>query len=164
MAYAKLGRREDESLAWEYLKRSLRGMTATAGEGPVAAAFGDGTYEGGEAIWGRDVVVAPPTLSDDMAPDGGGGNATLDASIHQTEEAIVIRANLPGVTREDIHVELMENILMLRVDREGERNGGFAVRPLKKSFVLPGSACLLPEMMRATLADGVFRLEIPKQG
>lgn len=171
MSYAILEAWENEPHVWDYLKRSLR--------------------EGGAFQKGADQAEAPYARHSGKAPGiskqgaggrrrpldkGGFGNSEdssiLEASIYDTGSSIVIKAKMPGVALEDIHVELMDNILMLRVEKEGETTpeeaiegaGSSDVRTLKKSFVLPGSVYLFPELIRATLANGVFRLEILKHG
>jgi HSP20 family molecular chaperone IbpA len=171
MSYAFMGAWENEVLALDYLKRSLNEEGAFgkgAGEKlpPYARHSGDKSGGGG---W-RHHALGPPSGTDHAG--GSEGRTRLEASISDTGGSIVIKAKLPGVELEDIHVELMDNILMLRVEKEREQppeeeglgSEGADARAFKKSFVLPDTLYLFPEMIRATFVNGVFRLEILKHG
>jgi len=89
--------------------------------------------------------------------------------LSENEHAFVISAELPGVRREDLTVELHEDVLTLRGEKKSEREekkdrshwversyGSFS-----RSFTLPPTA--LAEQLKASFADGVLRIEIPKK-
>ncbi|GAA3784498.1 Hsp20/alpha crystallin family protein [Streptomyces chiangmaiensis] len=88
------------------------------------------------------------------------------ADLHETEDAYVVEAELPGMKREDIDVEVSDRELCITgeyKDREHEgvlrrstrRTGHFEYRAL-----LP--ADLKAEEITATLADGVLTVTVPK--
>ncbi|MGV9709253.1 Hsp20/alpha crystallin family protein [Gordonia sp. NPDC003424] len=87
-------------------------------------------------------------------------------TIEETENAYIVEAELPGIKREDIHVELDDNVLHVHgetteVERKGEvrhqtrRTGKFDYR-----VSLPGEVDV--DKVDASLADGVLRLELAK--
>lgn len=63
------------------------------------------------------------TLSKTHFPEekmGGGWSAPVD--IYETEEHIVLKAELPGVNKNDIEVEIKDNMLVLKGERRFEKN------------------------------------------
>ena len=91
---------------------------------------------------------------------------TPAVTVSETEKAFVVEAELPGIKREDIAVELDDNVLHVHgqttvTEREGQvrhqtrRTGSFDYR-----LSLPGEVAA--DQVGATLADGVLRLEVPK--
>ena len=89
--------------------------------------------------------------------------------LSEDEKSYVVTAELPGVGKDDVTVELHEDVLTIRGEKKSEREekkdrshwversyGSFA-----RSFTLPPTA--QPEEMKATFKDGVLRIEIPKK-
>jgi len=88
--------------------------------------------------------------------------------IFDSEKAIIINAELPGVTKENITLDIKENILTLK----GERKSGAEVQKenyyrmercfgtFERSFTLPASVD--PGKIKANFKDGVLTIEIPK--
>ena len=91
----------------------------------------------------------------------------VDVSEDETTYAITIE--LPGVKKEDVSVEVHENVLSIRGEKKSEREekkdkthwlertyGSFS-----RSFTLPPSA--VSEQLRASFKDGVLSIELPKK-
>lgn len=88
--------------------------------------------------------------------------------IYENEDAIVIKAELPGIDKKDIKVDLKDRVLTL----EGERSRENEVKKedyyrkerafgrFQRSFTL--SAEIDPEKIKAEFKDGVLKVEIPK--
>lgn len=88
--------------------------------------------------------------------------------IHETDQAIVLQAELPGLSKEDIEIEIKENVLTLKGERKQsnevkeqnyhrqERRSGKFYR----SFTLP--AVIDPEKVIASFKAGVLEVKIPK--
>jgi HSP20 family protein len=88
--------------------------------------------------------------------------------IYETNDMLVIKAELPGFTKEDLHVEINENTLTLR----GERRPDAAVKEeqyhrrerasgaFQRSFLLP--AMVDQAKVQASYKDGVLELHLPK--
>jgi len=112
-----------------------------------------------------DDVFTRAAENDDAAVVGG-WRPSVD--IFDKTEALVIKAELPGVAKEDVRVEATENILTLKGERkiEKEEAEGIYFRKerfygkFERSFTLPIETD--NEKITATFKDGVLILEIPK--
>lgn len=88
--------------------------------------------------------------------------------IHENDETIVLQAELPGLKKEDIDIEIKENILTLKGERKDtkeikEQNYSRQERRLGKfyrSFTLP--AVINAEKVMASYKAGVLEVTIPK--
>jgi HSP20 family protein len=88
--------------------------------------------------------------------------------IYESDEALVVKAELPGFSKEDIAVELKDNTLMLRGERKREaemQEGNYhrmerTYGVFQRSFVLPTTVD--QQKVKATYKDGVLELTLPK--
>ncbi len=88
--------------------------------------------------------------------------------IYETETGIVLAAELPGVAKENISVEVKDNILTLKGERMAdpdikEKNVYRQERcygTFQRSFTL--QQYIQPSLIKATFKDGVLEIEIPK--
>jgi HSP20 family protein len=92
---------------------------------------------------------------------------TPRADVSETDDAYVVHAELPGVTKDQVDVQLMDRELVIRgemVEREQEdsrkhrssrRTGRFELR-----IYLPGD--VKADGVTAQLSDGVLRVTVPK--
>jgi len=88
--------------------------------------------------------------------------------IFDKDESVVIKADLPGIKKKDIHVDLKGRVLTLSGERseEKEANGEGYYRKERahgkfvRSFNL--SSDVLPDKINATYSDGVLHITIPK--
>jgi hypothetical protein len=82
----------------------------------------------------------------------------------ESDDAYVVRAELPGTKREDVNVELRGNELYLTGEVTEEEGGGAMLRRRQGRFAyrasLPSDAD--PEKIGAQLADGVLTVLLPK--
>ncbi len=89
--------------------------------------------------------------------------------IYEAGDDIVVKAEVPGIERDDVAVEVKDGILTLRGERKFEREekkedyhriersyGTFV-----RSFALPSSVD--PDKVRATLRDGVLEVKLSKK-
>jgi len=88
--------------------------------------------------------------------------------IYDSEKAIIINAELPGVTKDNITLDVKENILTIK----GERKSDEEVKKenyyrmercygtFERSFTLPSTAD--PAKITANFKDGILRITIPK--
>jgi HSP20 family protein len=89
--------------------------------------------------------------------------------IYETDESVIVAAELPGVKREDIDVSVVGDKLILRGSRSNERDsddeqfhrmerqyGSFY-----RTFNLP--QVIEPETISAKLAQGVLQVTLPKR-
>jgi HSP20 family protein len=89
--------------------------------------------------------------------------------IYETENEIIVHAELPGVERKDIGLNLEKNVLTLKGERRFEKEtkqenyhrierayGGFS-----RSFSIP--AIVDDEKIRAEYKDGILKISLPKK-
>jgi HSP20 family protein len=89
--------------------------------------------------------------------------------IYETENEIQVQAELPGVDRKDISLNLEKNVLTLKGERRFEKEtkqenyhrierayGGFS-----RAFSIP--AIVDEEKIRAEYKDGILRIALPKK-
>jgi HSP20 family protein len=97
-------------------------------------------------------------------PDGVLWSPPVD--IEETDDAWVVAAELPGVKREDVNVELRDNELAVTGEiKERERQGILRrttrrVGEFELRVILPGETD--PDAIDASLKDGVLTIRIPK--
>jgi HSP20 family protein len=95
-----------------------------------------------------------------------GGAWIPQADIEETEDAWIVEAELPGVNRKDVNVELREGELVISgevkererkgvVRRRARRTGQFEYR-----VAIPGQTD--PEHIEASLHEGVLSVRVPK--
>jgi HSP20 family protein len=88
--------------------------------------------------------------------------------IFETESGVAILVDLPGVSKEDVSVEVKENVLTIKGDRVAteivdEQNyyrrericGNF-----QRSFAMRG--VVAPDKIKASFKNGVLKIELPK--
>lgn len=115
----------------------------------------------------------PPQISRwlRMASDETAGTAGWApvADICETQKEFLVKAELPGVRREDVHVTLEDGVLTISGERrhEKEDTSGKMHRverfhgTFSRSFALPENAD--PAGIRAESKDGVLNVHVPKK-
>jgi len=96
----------------------------------------------------------------------GGWYPAVD--IHEDQERIVLRAELPGVGTNDIDVSVEDGTLTLRGEKKQEKQveseGAFRQEryygSFSRSFVLP--AAIKADAINATYKDGILEVVLPK--
>jgi HSP20 family protein len=98
------------------------------------------------------------------AGDGQAWSPPVD--VEETDDAWIVEAELPGVRREDVNVEVRENEVTITGEiKERERKGILRRRTRRVGafeyrVTLPGE--LNAEDVDATIKDGVLTLRVPK--
>lgn len=90
------------------------------------------------------------------------------ADVQETEKGYLISVSLPGVRKEDVKVDVRDDMLTISGERkeESEEKGKGWLRretsygTFSRSFVLPDG--MHPEEIKASYHDGVLKLSIPK--
>jgi HSP20 family protein len=104
--------------------------------------------------------------SDESAWFSGAWSPPVD--IFETDEALVMKAELPGFSKDDISIEMKENALVIKGERKREdevKEGNYhrmerAYGAFQRSFLLPTTVD--QEKVRANYKDGVLELRLPK--
>jgi HSP20 family protein len=88
--------------------------------------------------------------------------------IYETDDALILKAELPGVSKDDVSIEIHQNTLILRGQRKHEAEVKEeqyhrierAYGTFQRSFMLP--TLVDQEHVQATYHDGVLELRLPK--
>ena len=109
------------------------------------------------------------TISRSRADEGIAATTwTPSVDIYETPETIVMKAELPGLGREDIDIQIRDNTLTLRGERrfakdvheENYLRIERAYGSFQRSFTLPTT--IQQDKIRAVFKDGVLELTLPK--
>ena len=89
-----------------------------------------------------------------------GATRSIPVDVREDKDSLLVTAELPGVAREDVNVELSDDVLSLTASRkvqgaEAEQTVSFA-----RSFTLPYA--VQADKIAAELKDGILRLTLPK--
>lgn len=107
-----------------------------------------------------------PRTIDDEGMMSWSWNPVVD--IYDNDDAIVIKAELPGVSKKDITVDVNDRVLTLK----GERSANNEVKEdhyyrressygkFERTFTLP--ADVDPDQIKADYKDGILKIEVPK--
>jgi HSP20 family protein len=93
---------------------------------------------------------------------------TPPVDIYETDDALILKAELPGVSKDDVSIEIHQNTLILRGQRKHEaevKEENYhrverAYGSFQRSFMLP--TLVDQEHVQATYHDGVLELRLPK--
>lgn len=97
---------------------------------------------------------------------GNGGVWMPVADIEETDDAWIVEAEVPGVRRDDINVELRESELVITGDVKEKERKGILRRQTRRTgqfeyrVTLPGQPD--EEHIEANLHDGVLTVRVPK--
>jgi len=88
--------------------------------------------------------------------------------IYDDSDKIVIKAELPGIDKKDIAIDLKDRVLTLKGERSAdneEKEDRYYRRErtygkFERSFTLPTG--LNPDKIKADYQDGVLKIEVPK--
>lgn len=88
--------------------------------------------------------------------------------VAETQEKILVRAEVPGMKQEDIAIEFANGLLTIRGDRKLEKSEGMTWHRVERiygafsrSFTLPRTVD--PEKITASYRDGILEIEVPKR-
>ena len=88
--------------------------------------------------------------------------------VAETQDRILVRAEVPGIRQEDISIEFENGLLTLRGERKLEKTEDVTWHRVERiygnfsrSFTLPRSVD--PEKITASYRDGILEIEVPKR-
>jgi HSP20 family protein len=93
---------------------------------------------------------------------------TPNVDIYETDQGVILAVDLPGVSREDVMVEVKDNVMTISGERSTDPEGQ-AVNyyrrerqcgTFQRTFTL--HAMVSPEQIKAKFKNGVLFIEIPK--
>lgn len=95
-------------------------------------------------------------------------NWTPSADLYEDDGNFVIKAELPGVDKKNIHVDVQDNVLILKGERTDDKEvkednfyrKEISYGSFERSFALPDGVDV--EKIKADYNDGVIKITIPK--
>ena len=95
-----------------------------------------------------------------------GWNPAVD--VYESDDAIVVKAELPGMNKDQISVEMEGHLLTIKGERSSEnevKENNYYRRErtqgsFRRTLALPGEVD--PETIKADYKDGVLKIEVPK--
>ena len=94
-----------------------------------------------------------------FGPSSGRANPMRGFDLYETEADWRLRADLPGLSKEDLEVTLKDGLLTIRADRDGDTHG--LTGSLERTLRLPKD--IATDEISASLENGVLELTLPKQ-
>ena len=93
------------------------------------------------------------------------GKTSIPVDVRAEDEAFVITAWVPGVSAEDLHIEVVDDTVTLEGDFKAGDENGYLLREIprgafRRAITLP--TALEPGEAEAELRDGVLTLRVPK--
>ncbi|GAV21092.1 HSP20 family protein [Mariprofundus micogutta] len=103
----------------------------------------------------------------DVARDAGQWAPSVD--IKETDDALLVQAELSGIEKKDVHLEVKDGVLTLSGERRYEKDVKEenvhrverAYGQFSRSFSLPSNVDA--EKVEATMKDGVLEVRLPKR-
>jgi HSP20 family protein len=102
------------------------------------------------------------------SPSNVGGYGTIDINMVQTDDAVVIKASIPGIKPDEINISITGDSLTIRGEtKEDEefKNSDYHIREMRygsfaRSILLP--CRIVSDMANAEFENGVLKLTLPK--
>ncbi len=109
-------------------------------------------------------------LLEDFLPAGTDREQILapPVDVYETDSEVVVKAELPGVKKEDIDVTIKENSLHIKAERKEEREDKTEnVHRVERFYgrierIVPLPVEVKPEEAKAEYKDGILEIRIPK--
>jgi len=83
-----------------------------------------------------------------------------DFDVTENDKEIVVRAEAPGFAESELDVQLSNNVLTIKAEKEEKGNGHEERRSYYRTVVLPQG--INAEQVQATYQNGVLELHIPR--
>lgn len=89
-------------------------------------------------------------------------------NVYDTGESLLVEAQLPGLTEEDVNIEATENTLTISGKRKVESPEGYTIHRRERADLEFARSLELPtkvdlDQVNATMKNGVLTLELTKQ-
>lgn len=88
--------------------------------------------------------------------------------VAETQEKIIVRAEVPGMRQEDIQIEFENGLLTIKGERKIEKSEGMTWHRVERvygnfsrSFTLPRTVD--PEKIAASYREGILEIDVPKK-
>ncbi len=107
--------------------------------------------------------------ADSPAGEENGGTFFPPVDILETQSEVILRAELPGVDKEDIDIQIEGDSLVLKGERRFEKEVGqenyfrmeCSYGTFRRAFTLPSS--IIKDEVNASFDQGVLEIRLPKE-
>lgn len=122
--------------------------------------------------WGRDVDRLFENFFEERLPAAmwGNGKGFLPAlDVRETDKALIVEAELPGLKPNEFEVKVEEGVLSIRAERKEEKDEKTkTVHRIERHYGVMERKLALPtnveaEKVEATYRDGVLTVTLPKK-
>jgi HSP20 family protein len=116
-------------------------------------------------LWSQPWGFPPPALRRLFEPDG---RWAPSMDVFERDGSLIVKAELPGIKKEDIEITLDRGDLLIRGERKAEKEvkeeNYYRMERSYGSFQrrLPIPFDVKPEQIQASCTDGVLEIRIPK--
>lgn len=130
--------------------RSREGSLMPRGEHPVEQfrrdfdALFDRLWGGSLASYGED----------------WGSQRVWDFDVQDRDKEVVVRAELPGFDEKELDIQVSDNVLTIKAEKEQKGDGQQRWSRFQRSFTLPTGAD--PDKIEANYRNGVLEMHIPR--
>jgi HSP20 family protein len=104
-----------------------------------------------------------------VGPSGGQGNIAPNIEIAETDKAIEITAEMPGLERKDVEISIEDDTVTIRGEKkiEEDQKDNKNVQHSERAYgvflrVLQLPPGIDPASVQATMSNGVLKITIPK--
>ena len=96
------------------------------------------------------------------------GNWVPPVDVAETQEKILVRAEVPGLKQEDIQIEFENGLLTLRGERKHLKEEGVTWHRIERTYGNFSRSFTLPrtvdaERITASYRDGILEIDVPKK-
>lgn len=90
---------------------------------------------------------------------------TLGINIREQEDAYVLSALVPGISADELNIQVLEDVVHIKAERKADEGEGFLVRELPagsltRTLRLP--APIEADSVEADVTNGILTLRLPK--
>jgi HSP20 family protein len=89
-----------------------------------------------------------------------GSMRTWDFDVSEGDNEIIVKAELPGFEEKELDVQLSDNILTIKAEKEQKGDGRESYRSFRQSVTLPSG--IDANKVQASYHNGVLELHIPR--
>lgn len=121
-----------------------------------------------DVVFDRLLSRTNPALAQELGPNFFENGAFPRVDIRETNEEFILEAETPGLTKEQVKVEVKDDVLVLRGEKRSieKKHGKYHTREIKRSsfvrsFVLPPDR-VDKNTVKAKFQDGVLEITIKK--
>ena len=112
----------------------------------------------------EDAFPHSPAADEDLAPC----NWRPQVDIYETDDGVTLQVDLPGVAKEDVSVEIKENILTIKgerttqteVDEERYYRRERCLGAFQRAFAMRN--LVAPDTIKASFKNGVLTIQLPR--